>query len=99
MSRSWDDRRVEAVTRGLRLCHKCVKSSGGKVWIRVATFTLYGMRARLLSLLAVAGRALTVAAAHPAGAQAASGVEYGLTDDAWLTDGPGTLESRLDKLQ
>ena len=76
-----------------------MKSNGRKVWIRPATFTLYGMRARLLSLLAVAGCALTVAAAHPAGAQAASRIEYGLTDDAWLTDGPGTLDSRLDKLQ
>jgi hypothetical protein len=76
-----------------------VKSRGGKVWIRPAAFTLYGMRARLLGLLAVAGCALAVAAAHPAGAGAASGIEYGLTDDAWLTDGPGTLDSRLDKLQ
>src|SRR5947207_1063516 len=57
------------------------------------------MRAHLLGLLAVAACALTVGATHPAGARAASGVQFGLTDDAWLTNGPGTLDSRLDKLQ
>ena len=31
-------------------------------------------------------------------AAAATGVKYGLTDDAWLLDGPGTLESRLTQL-
>src|SRR5436190_15487911 len=99
MSRSCHDRRAQAVTRGIRLCHKCVKSSAGKVWIRPTAFTLYGMRARLPGLLAVAACALTVGAAHPADARAASGIQFGLTDDAWLTDGPGTLDSRLDKLQ
>jgi hypothetical protein len=76
-----------------------VKSGGRKVWIGPAAFTLYGMRARFLGLLAVAGCALIVGAAHPAGAHAASGIQYGLADDAWLTNGPGTLDSRLDKLQ
>jgi hypothetical protein len=57
------------------------------------------MRARLLGLLAVAAFAAAVAAAHPASARAASGIDYGLTDDAWLTNGPGTVDSRLDKLQ
>lgn len=70
-----------------------------EVWIRPPTFTLYGMRARFLSLLAVVGCALIVGVAHPAGAQAAGGIEYGLADDAWLTAGPGTLDTRLDKLQ
>jgi len=56
------------------------------------------MKAPLLGLLAVAVFATAVAAAHPAGARAAHGVEYGLTDDAWLTNGPGTVDSRLDKL-
>ncbi|MFL5954742.1 MAG: cellulase family glycosylhydrolase [Gaiellaceae bacterium] len=31
-------------------------------------------------------------------AAAAPGVKYGLTDDAWLTNGPGTLDARLAKL-
>ncbi len=31
-------------------------------------------------------------------ASAAPGVGYGVTDDAWLLDGPGTLESRLAQL-
>jgi hypothetical protein len=57
------------------------------------------MRTRLLGLLAVVVLAATVVAADPAGARAGTGVEYGLTDDAWLTDGPGTVASRLDKLQ
>jgi len=57
------------------------------------------MRARSLGLLAVAACALTAWATHPAAARAASGVQFGLTDDAWLTNGPGTLDSRLDKLQ
>src|SRR5438552_18448869 len=99
MSRSCHDRSAEAVTRGIRLCHKCVKSRASEVWIRREAFTLYGMRARLLGLLAVAACALTAGAAHPAGARAASGIQFGLTDDAWLTDGPGTLDARLDKLQ
>jgi len=38
------------------------------------------------------------AAAAPA-AQAAPGIAYGLTDDAWLLDGPGTLDARLATLQ
>jgi hypothetical protein len=47
----------------------------------------------LLVLIALAGSAL----ATPRAA-AATGVKYGLTDDAWLLDGPGTLESRLGEL-
>jgi hypothetical protein len=31
-------------------------------------------------------------------ASAAPGVKFGLTDDAWLVNGPGTLDSRLAKL-
>src|SRR4051794_25323156 len=31
-------------------------------------------------------------------AQAAPGVQYGLTDDAWLQQGPGSLQSRLAQL-
>jgi hypothetical protein len=39
---------------------------------------------------------LTLAAAPPAAA--APGVKFGLTDDAWLTSGPGPLDQRLAKL-
>jgi len=31
-------------------------------------------------------------------AHTASGVRFGIQDDAWIADGPGTLESRLDTL-
>jgi hypothetical protein len=30
---------------------------------------------------------------------ASSGIRFGIQDDAWLTHGPGTLESRLDRLE
>ena len=48
-------------------------------------------------LACVCAIAATAAAAPPAGA--APGIQYGLTDDAWLLDGPGTLASRLAQLQ
>ena len=47
----------------------------------------------LVALIAVAGSALA-----PPRAAAATGVQYGLTDDAWLLNGSGTLESRLAQL-
>jgi hypothetical protein len=50
-----------------------------------------------LALLAV-GAAASLTAAAPA-AHAAPGVEYGLTDDAWLTDGPGEVDARVATLQ
>ena len=56
--------------------------------------------ARFLALFCVAAVCACAAgatAAAPAGA--ATGIQYGLTDDAWLTDGPGTLASRLDQLE
>jgi len=46
----------------------------------------------LLSLLAVVLVAPSAALASPY-------VQYGLQDDAWLEDGPGTLDARLDRLQ
>jgi hypothetical protein len=52
------------------------------------------MRHRLPLLLAAI--VLTLAAAPHA--SAASGVKFGLTDDAWLTNGSGTLDQRLAKL-
>jgi hypothetical protein len=45
----------------------------------------------LLCLAAASADAAPPAAAAP-------GVQYGLTDDAWLADGPGTLAARLDAL-
>ena len=32
------------------------------------------------------------------GANAASGIRFGIQDDAWLQNGPGTLDQRLDRL-
>jgi hypothetical protein len=52
------------------------------------------MRLRLPLLLALIG--LTLAAAPHA--SAAPGVKYGLTDDAWLLHGSGTLDARLARL-
>jgi hypothetical protein len=52
------------------------------------------MRRRIPLLMAAIALTLT-ATPH---ASAASGVKFGLTDDAWLTHGSGTLDSRLAKL-
>jgi hypothetical protein len=52
------------------------------------------MQSRLPLLLAAIVLTLVVAP-H---ASAAPGVKFGLTDDAWLVSGPGTLDSRLAKL-
>src|SRR2546421_2997137 len=41
---------------------------------------------------------LVMLAAEPPASTAAPGVKFGLTDDAWLVNGPGTLESRLTRL-
>jgi hypothetical protein len=46
----------------------------------------------LLALVAAIG-------ATTQAARAAPGVEYGLTDDAWLADGPGTVDARVATLQ
>jgi hypothetical protein len=48
--------------------------------------------------IAVVCAALAAALAVPHHAAASPGVKYGLTDDAWLTNGPGSLESRLATL-
>jgi hypothetical protein len=50
---------------------------------------------RILPLLLVA---ITLTLASAPHADAASGVKFGLTDDAWLMNGPGTLDQRLAKL-
>ena len=50
-----------------------------------------------LSMLAIV-LAIAAASLGVPHARAASSVRYGLTDDAWLLDGGGTLESRLTQL-
>jgi len=50
-------------------------------------------------LVAIGAAVVAGAAGAPAPAQAAPGVKYGLHDDAWLRDGPGTLEQRLATLK
>jgi hypothetical protein len=51
-------------------------------------------RLALIGALAVAAVALDVAPAS-----ASPRVQYGIQDDAWLQDGPGTLDHRLDFVQ
>lgn len=57
----------------------------------------YLPRVALLLALLAALAATTGFSAPPA--HAASGVEYGVTDDAWLQSGAGTLQSRLARLR
>jgi hypothetical protein len=52
--------------------------------------------ALLAALVAVVGATAGLA---PAPAGAATGVKYGVTDDAWLQSGPGTLQARLTRLR
>src|SRR6476469_5809189 len=53
-----------------------------------------GMRAFLACLATLA----LVYAAAPAAATSKPGIAYGLTDDAWLASGPGTVEDRVATL-
>jgi hypothetical protein len=53
--------------------------------------------APVVVLVALAAVVIAAAVATPH-ARAATGVRFGLTDDAWLEDGPGTLEDRLARL-
>src|SRR5689334_7395391 len=52
------------------------------------------MRRWLAACMVVVGLAAAVAA--PAGAS--PGARYGIMDDAWLLSGPGTLQSRVARL-
>ncbi|MGH3003359.1 MAG: cellulase family glycosylhydrolase [Gaiellaceae bacterium] len=60
-------------------------------------------RAAAVRLALAAALALAVAAVDaaiaPAPAAAAPHVKFGITDDAWLQDGPGPLSSRVARLQ
>lgn len=49
--------------------------------------------------LACLGALALVCVATPASATSAPGIAYGLTDDAWLANGPGTLDDRVATLQ
>jgi hypothetical protein len=54
---------------------------------------------RMLRFALVAASSLALGTVLlPGSAGAATGVKYGMTDDAWLQSGPGTLESRLGRL-
>ena len=50
-------------------------------------------------LLFVCALAVAALAANVSPASSAPGVEFGIQDDAWLVDGPGTFAHRLDLLQ
>jgi Cellulase (glycosyl hydrolase family 5) len=56
----------------------------------------YLPRIALLATFAAVLTASTGFSTPPA--RAAAGVKYGITDDAWLQSGPGTLEARLARL-
>ena len=58
---------------------------------------LSGMSRAALACATLAATVLTGLATAPP-APASAGIKYGLTDDAWLLDGPGTLDSRLTTL-
>src|SRR5579862_6696988 len=56
------------------------------------------MRRFLIALAALLLASAFAFAAAPR-AHAAAGIKYGLTDDAWLQDGPGTVTDRVAHLQ
>ena len=49
-------------------------------------------------LVALVALCALLGAVAPAGS-ASSGIRFGIQDDAWLAHGPGSLESRLDRLE
>jgi hypothetical protein len=92
------------VPRGKRDCHETVNSAAARVSRCTATIKLKLMRcasarARLLAVAAVVLAAAALTAIAAPRATAAPGVQYGLTDDSWLVDGPGTVDDRLAELQ
>jgi hypothetical protein len=69
----------------------------GHAFVTTSSKLIHNGYARALVALAVACAVL--ATVPPAGAHAAPKVRFGLTDDAWITDGPGTLGWRLRHLE
>jgi hypothetical protein len=59
----------------------------------------HARRARLVAVLALLALSAGFAAVSAPPAAAAHRVQYGLTDDAWLLNGPGTLSERIASLQ
>lgn len=57
------------------------------------------VRTTFLAFAATAIAAVAALTANAPSAAAAAGVRFGLTDDAWLEDGPGSLEQRIATLQ
>jgi len=86
---------------------------GSQVWHGRAPFTKATMdrpyrgrdragcsgRSRAASTAAVVLVAILCATVGAPRAAAAPGVQFGLTDDAWLTDGPGTVQARVAQLR
>ena len=92
------DGRDKDVAHGIRLCHESVKAQPRDVSEARSRSMLTCMtRFLALAFSALAAAAFAGLATVPRAA-ASSGVRYGLTDDAWLLDGPGTLEARLAQL-
>ena len=101
LSWSWSDRSGACATRGKPLCHECVKSRPREVCrpaARVQSEPMDTSPASPCSRRSLVVLAATTGLGAPS-AHAATGVKYGITDDAWLQSGPGTLAARLARLQ
>jgi hypothetical protein len=59
----------------------------------MARFVQFAVLASIALLLVLAGGGLAAPRAD-----AATGIQYGLTDDAWLLNGPGSVDSRVARL-
>src|SRR5262249_6528989 len=82
-----------------RPCHEFVKGRAPNVWASPESTKLTQMARRLtLGLLTALLAAFTLAVVAAPRAGAATDVNYGLTDDAWLMNGPGTVEDRVAEL-
>ena len=76
-----------------------MKDDRSQVWGNRIPHNHPQMTSRKLAVAAALLAAAVLSALSTApNAGAATGVKYGLTDDAWLENGPGSLESRLNKL-
>src|SRR5262249_27915301 len=62
-------------------------------------FARTGSLGAMRRLVVIVALGLLVASSQIASASAARNVKFGIQDDAWLADGPGTLQHRLDILQ